>query len=331
MPTSRRQFLCRSVALTATAAFPLDLFAEERSAPAKVRIALIADVHQDVMHDAPQRLQTFLSRANQWQADAVLELGDFCTPKSANRAFADLFQSFPGKKFHVLGNHDTDGGFKREQVTAFHRMPGRYYSFDLGGIHGVVLDANDVPPVHGGGYPSFINDEQVEWLRHDLSGTELPVFVFSHQSLERPTCIRSQDKVRAVLEEAKRKDGTRKVAACLNGHWHIDHWRGINEIPYLHINSASYYWVGAEFRRERYEAAIHQAHPSLSSTAPYRDPLFTLLEVDFSRRAFSLTAAHSAWVGPSPQEMGLKRPEVEPAWITPNCSAREAGLPPPPP
>ena len=324
MLTSRRQFLCRSFAFAAASAFPLPLPAYGGGQPNKVRIAIIADVHQDVMHDAPERLGAFLRQATLWEADAVLEMGDFCTPKPANRAFADLFEGFKGKRFHVLGNHDTDGGFKREQVVAFHGMAARYYSFDLGAIHGVVLDANDVPPDHRGGYPSFINDEQIEWLRNDLAGTELPVFVFSHQSLERPTCIRSQEKVRAVLEEAKRVDGAPKVAACLNGHWHIDHWRRINGIPYIHINSASYYWVGSEFRRERYDPAIHKAHPSLSSTAPYRDPLFTLLEVDFSRQSFSLKAAHSTWVGPSPQEMGVKSPGVEAVWITPNCSAREA-------
>jgi len=324
MQTSRREFLFRTSAFSATTAFPLALSALEGAELGRVRIALIADLHQDVIHDASDRLKSFMRQAALWQADAILEMGDFCTPKPANRALADLFEGFKGRRFHVLGNHDMDGGFNRQQVVAFRGMPARYYSFDLKGIHGVVLDANDVPPDHRGGYPSFINDEQIEWLRKDLAGTDLPVFVFSHQSLERPTCIRSQEKVRAVLEQAKRADGTLKVAACLNGHWHIDHWRRINEIAYIHINSASYYWVGSNFRRERFDSAIHKAHPSLSSTAPYRDPIYTLMEVDLKRSRFSLSAACSTWVGPSPQEMGVKPAGVEAEWITPNCSAKEA-------
>jgi 3',5'-cyclic-AMP phosphodiesterase len=320
---SRREFLYRStIAAAAGSLLPGGLEAAETAASGIVRLGLISDVHLDVMHDGPERLRQFVDAATRWKADAIIELGDFCTPKPATRATADVFESFAGRKFHVIGNHDTDGGFKRDQVVEYHRMPGRYYSFDLRGIHGVVLDANDVPPGHTSGYPSHIDDPQIEWLREDLAKTRLPVFVFSHQSLERPTCIRSQEKVRTVLEQARRADGSRKVAACLNGHWHIDHWRLINEIPYIHINSASYYWMGSEFRRQRYTPEIEKAYPVLPRTAPYRDPLFTLLEIDGARGKFTLSPAQTDWVGPSPQECGLKHEHVDPAWIMPRCSAR---------
>jgi hypothetical protein len=287
-----------------------------------LRLALISDVHLDVMHDGPERLERFIRRAKAWKADGVLEMGDFCTPRPECRTVANIFESFPGPRFHVLGNHDMDNGFSREHVVAFHGMPGRYYSFDLGGLHGVVLDANDRHPDHAAGYPSFIADDQISWLEDDLAKTNLPVIVFSHQSLERPSCIRSQGKVRSVLESAKRPDGSRKVAACFNGHWHIDHSRVINGIPYIHVNSASYYWVGSEFKRLRYSPEIHQAHPALASTAPYRESLFTLLEIDARRGRFTLTGARTTWVGPSPQELGLVRETVDPAWITPVISKR---------
>jgi hypothetical protein len=291
-----------------------------------LRIALISDVHQDIMHDATQRITDFVKQARAWEADAVMELGDFCTPQPANRAFADAFEAFPGPKFHVIGNHETDGGFTREQVVVWHRMPARHYSFDLGGIHGIVLDGNDCPPGHIDGYPSHIDDAQIDWLRDDLSKTDLPVFVFSHQSLERPNCIRSQEKVRAVLEGSRHADGRRKVAACLNGHWHIDHAREIHGIPYIHINSASYYWLGSAFARERYSTDIHARHPRLGHTAPYRDPVFTLLEIDFAKQRFTLSARQSEWVGPSPHEIGAIRDGIDPAWVKPACSAREIRL-----
>jgi hypothetical protein len=76
-----------------------------------------------------------------------------------------------------------------------------------------VLDGNDTPPEHKGGYPSHIDDTQIAWLERELAAATTPVFIFSHQSLERPNCIRSQEKVRALLEAAKHPDGTRKVAA----------------------------------------------------------------------------------------------------------------------
>ena len=43
-------------------------------------------------------------------------------------------------------------------------------------------------------------------------------------------CIDNQAEIRAILEAARTKDGKRKVAACFNGHWHLDHQRTINEI-----------------------------------------------------------------------------------------------------
>ncbi len=305
--------------------FPLGLRAAEDGVEARkpLRLALISDVHQDVMHDGPARLEVFLAKAREWKVDGIMEMGDFCTPKPENRAFADLFEGFEGPKFHIIGNHEMDGGFKREQVVEYHKMPGRYYSFDLGGIHGVVLDGNDVPAGHKGGYPSFIADDQIAWLEADLAKTELPVFVFSHQSLERPTCIGSQEKVRGVIEAAKRGDGSRKVAACLNGHFHLDHAREIGGIPYIHINSASYYWVGGDFKRKRYAEEVHAKHPSIENTAPYRDAVFTLLEVDFAKGRFTLAGMKSEWVGPSPQEMGQGYPGIDPGWVVPGQSARE--------
>ena len=288
-----------------------------------VRLAIIADLHHDVMHDAPARLEAFLAQAKEWKADAVMEMGDFCVPKPANRPLADRFESFPGPRFHILGNHDMDEGHKREEVVAFHKMPGRYYAFDLKGIHGIVLDGNDRPADHKSGYPSFIAQDQIDWLRADLERATTPVFVFSHQSLERPNCIRSQAEVRAVIEAAKRPDGTRKVAACLNGHFHLDHARDINGIPYIHVNSASYYWVGSEFARDRYGSEIDNSHPNIRSTAPYREPLFTLLEIDLTKKKFSLTGRDSSWVGPSPQEIGRKYEGIDASWVAPRQSPRQ--------
>lgn len=297
--------------------------AGDRAVGGKVRIALIADVHQDLVHDGPQRLKEFLAKAEEWKADAVLELGDFCTPKPANREFADAFDAYPGKRFHVIGNHEMDGGFDRDQVVAFHKMPARYYSADLHGIHLVVLDGNDVPSGHKGGYPSHIADDQIEWLAQDLAATTLPVFVFSHQSLERPQCIRSQEKVRAVLEKAKRPDGSNQVVACLNGHWHIDHARVIEGISYIHVNSASYYWIGQKFSHVRYSKETDALNPYMAFIAPYRKPIFSLLEVDLGKGEFTLSACESEWVGPSPQELGVDFKELESAWVAAKCSARK--------
>jgi calcineurin-like phosphoesterase family protein len=294
----------------------------------RFKLGLIADVHQDIIHDAPQRLRRFVEWAEAQQCDGILQLGDFCIPKPENRAFLAIWNSHAGPRFHVLGNHDMDGGYTREQAVGYLGMPHRYYAVDWMGWRLIMLDANDRPPDHGGGYPSFIAPDQVEWLEEELRRTSLPVLIFSHQSLERPACIRSQVEVRRVISAAKAPDGHRKVAACFNGHWHIDHARITDEIPYVHINSAAYYWMGDAYARRRFSDELHAKRPILDRVAPYEGPLFTSLEFDPQTGVLRLTGRKSRWVGPSPVEVGLDPEErgCESAWITPAIRPREFSI-----
>jgi UDP-2,3-diacylglucosamine pyrophosphatase LpxH len=317
---TRRQFLSTSVAFSVPWSLPL-LAAD--GASRKVRIGLIADVHKDLVPDADDRLKAFLAAMDEAKADAVLQLGDFCQPLAANREFADWFNSFTGAKYHVLGNHDMDGGFKREQTMAFYGMPARYYSFDLGACHFIVLDANDRPPGWKGGYPAFIAADQVAWLRRDLEKTKLNTFIFSHQSLERPSCIANQEEVRAVLEAARMPDGKRKVAACFNGHWHIDHSRVINGIPYIHVNSASYYYMLPKWKKDRVDPELAKKASIFAYSAGYARPLFTLLEIDPAGGSFSMRGMKSEWLGPSPQELGYSSADVENDWLRPEITRLE--------
>jgi len=317
---TRRQFL--KTALVASAAYPLPLKGAT-GAPKKLRIGIITDIHKDIIHDADERLGTFLDEMKKEKVDAILQMGDFCQPKPANKPFVDRFNAFPAPKFHVLGNHDMDGGFKREQVVAFFGMKSRYYSFDLGGFHFIILDANDKPDGWKGGYSHYLAPDQVAWLEEDLDKTTLNTFVISHQSLERPACIDNQADVRAILEAAKTADGKRKVAACFNGHWHIDHERVINGIPYVHINSASYYWVGSKFQHASLDPELAKKYPVVSSTSPYTKPLFTVLEIDPVAGKFTIRGAKSEWLGKSPQELNYTSTEVESAWMRPAISPVE--------
>jgi predicted phosphodiesterase len=121
---SRRHFLKSIAASTAAAGFPLPIHAAGTD-PTKLRIGIITDVHKDVIHDADARLQTFVDAMRREQVDAIIQLGDFCIPKPANRAFLAIFNQFSGPRYHVLGNHDMDGGFTRDQAVAFLGMKSR--------------------------------------------------------------------------------------------------------------------------------------------------------------------------------------------------------------
>jgi hypothetical protein len=84
--------------------------------------------------------------------------------------------------FQVAGNHDLDHDAGTDDVSTLtfssHFGP-RYYSFDRGAVHYVVLD--DVF-WHGTGYLGYIGSDQLRWLKNDLSFVEAgrPVIVSAH-------------------------------------------------------------------------------------------------------------------------------------------------------
>lgn len=82
----------------------------------------------------------------------------------------------------VVGNHDLDLAARSDAAstrTFEGRFGPRYYSFNRGQVHYVVLD--DVL-YYGGGYIGYVDDEQLGWLKADLALVEKgrTVVVFCH-------------------------------------------------------------------------------------------------------------------------------------------------------
>jgi len=271
-----------------------------------IRFGVCADVHKDIMHDADTRLKTFIDRMNEEKVDFIVQLGDFARPDDRNREFLAIWNAFKGPRYHVLGNHDTDGGFTKEQVLKFWAMPSRYYSFDRRGYHFIVLDGNDTKSPPTSGYPRYIGSQQAEWLKQDLAETTLPTIIFSHQSLENPGGLENGPAIRAILEQANQQAGFRKVVACFSGHHHADYYTAINGIYYVQINSMSYEWLGSKYRHARFSEAVEKAHPWLSYTAPYRDALYAIVTLA-ADGTIRIDGVESQWIPPSPAELGVPK------------------------
>ena len=262
------------------------------------------------MHDADERLRTFVDRMIREQVDFIVHLGDFCRPYDHNRAFLDVWHSYSGKRYHVLGNHETDGGFTREQVTEYWGMPACYYSEDVGGCHLVMLDGNDERDGRPPGYPRYIGDQQLDWLRSDLAHATGPTLVFSHQSLELGdglhVGVENELQVRAVLDEANRHATGTRVVACFSGHNHIDACNTIAGIHYVQINSMSNYWMGDEYQHVRYSPEVDDAFPWIKYTAPYQDPLYALVTLD-PTGLLTIEGTATQFAGPSPWDLNFPR------------------------
>jgi 3',5'-cyclic-AMP phosphodiesterase len=297
----RRGFLGYSLGAVAALGIPLPALARG-GGKGKIRIGMISDIHQDVMHDGMQRLGVFLDAMREAKPDFIIQLGDFCKPTAANKPFLDLWNTYEGPRHHVIGNHDMDGGFRREQTVECYGMPGRFYDFDFGGVRFLVLDGND-PGGTKGGYNRFIADDQKAWLDERLEETKAPVVVIIHQPLDLPGGVVNQQEIRRILEKDRSPDHS-GVAAVFSGHCHQDVVNRIGGIAHIQINSASYVWLPSNSRQNVYDEESHKKHPYLNHVAPFRDPLWALASIDLDAGTLAIEGRTSEWVGPDPWQRG---------------------------
>jgi predicted phosphodiesterase len=267
----------------------------------EVRFGVSTDIHKDVIHDPDERLQTYIDDMSTRDLDYIIDLGDFCQPKEENAGFRDIFDSYDGPKYHVLGNHDNDGGHSWKETMDFYGMGRPYYAFDVGGYHFVVLDGNNKHKDAAPGYPRYINRRQLKWLEANLAKTERHTFVFSHQSLRDcgSGCVENFAEVQAVLEGAGGK-----VKVCFCGHRHVDEQVTVNGIHYVDINSMSYYWVGAEYEHARFSEEVEEAFPYVSYTVPYDTPLWAVITIR-PEGELIVEGRSGAFIPPTPQDLGM--------------------------
>ncbi|MBJ6368793.1 metallophosphoesterase family protein [Snuella sedimenti] len=302
---SRRNFVKLSVLGGTALVLPIDVLASGMRSEA-VEVGIIADVHQDIMHDGEQRLQVFINEAKKRNPDFIIQMGDFCRPYDHNKPFLNIWNSFNGDKHHVIGNHDMDGGFSREQVKAFWEMPANYYSFDKQGVHFVILDGNDQNPKPWKGYNRYIGKAQQEWLKADLTKTKQPTVVFSHQTLElEDGGVANLKEIQKILEEANKNAGFKKVMCCISGHHHTDFMTQINGIYYVQINSASYRWVGGDYQTIRYSKELDKTHQWIKYTIPYKESLFTFMSIKNNK--IIIEPRKTEFVGLGPEELGMSK------------------------
>jgi 3',5'-cyclic-AMP phosphodiesterase len=267
-----------------------------------LRLGLISDLHHDLIHDGKNRLMAFLAHNRAAKTDGIIQMGDFAFPNKTNRDVIDLFNRSHKTSLHVLGNHDTDAGHTKQQCLDYWGMPARYYARKVKGIWLVVLDANDNDsPDHKGGYPAYINPEQVAWLKARLDEITEPIIVISHQPLIGASAIDNAAEIQTLLASA-----ADRVILALNGHTHVDSLIYAGGIPYLTINSASYFWIGDKFIHESYPKEIHQAHKLMSRMCPYQEPLYALMSIDPVTLTIQIAGKQTHWVGKSPAALGFK-------------------------
>ncbi|MBI5708334.1 MAG: metallophosphoesterase [Armatimonadetes bacterium] len=107
----------------------------------RVRFGVITDVHHGLANRTEARLEEFLIACEKRELDFIIQMGDFNHPVPEAQGFLKLWHSHKGQRWGVLGNHDMDMGSKKQALDNW-QLKSRYYSFDSGFLHFVVLDAN---------------------------------------------------------------------------------------------------------------------------------------------------------------------------------------------
>lgn len=318
--TSRRDFFKTSSAAVFTLAIPdsvLSLFSPTQKT---IKFGMITDLHVDIIHDPDKRLNAFLDEMKKEEVDALVQLGDFAIPKSENLNYIRAYNQAHSNAFHVLGNHDMDGGYSREEVVKEYGIPGKYYSTEVNGIQLLILDGNDTgSPIYSSGYHSYIGPEQQAWIREELTKAKKPVLIISHQPIAGIYTIDNALEIQGLLSEF-----SDKILLAVNGHAHVDQHIQLGGVNYLHLNSASYYWVGEKLAHQSLSSEIHDRFPSLQSTCPYSQPLFAVLSIDPERKLVSVKGKKAQWIGPSPLELGysIVSPEMQKQHVNPQISDR---------
>ena len=246
MTISRRSFLQRGALVMAGAAMA-DVWAAGERPPA-LRFGLVTDVHfankpsagTRAYRQSLSKIREAVSKFNEMKADFAIELGDLIDAAPTVEQELDWlkvinaeFAKVTGDRHYVLGNHCV-WTLTKPQFLAGVGLKAAHYSFDKGGFHFVVLDANYRADGVTYSMKNFVwHDCEIpaaerEWLADDLKATGKPTVVFVHQRVDGPGqhAIKSHAAVRKILEDSG------KVLAVFQGHQHINDHKEINGIHY---------------------------------------------------------------------------------------------------
>lgn len=303
MTMLNRRYVLKKAVVAGGCVFTSSVLAKNGRNDGPIRLGVIADLHGGLAVDARARLDSFTVAMKQQDCHALIQMGDFAYPNAAHQEFADAFNAAHDCTLHVIGNHEFDYGLNRSDCYRAWNIKAGYYRRDVEGLRILVLDGNDKgSPTHRGGYPSYIGKQQQEWLEQELRNATKPVLVLSHQPLAGTSAINNAAEIQKLIAGYREK-----VVVCLNGHSHVDALLEVQGVTYVHINSASYYWVGGKTRM-----------------AYYTRPLFTTVTVNPATATVNISPCTSEWKGRSPKALGYFQSEGRPleSIITPQISHR---------
>ena len=165
------------------------LFGQNRSENEKV-IVFLTDIHVQPERNAIEGFKKAIQKVNELKPDYVITGGDvifdalavsFERADSLFNIYTELIKQIKAPVYNTMGNHDILGWYEKSGVPREHKFFGKklyqskigktYYSVDLNGIKLFVLDSIEELPEKGK-YYGYVNEEQLNWLKSELSKTD---------------------------------------------------------------------------------------------------------------------------------------------------------------
>ena len=281
-----------------------------------VRFLAFADIHFSHGNFWPNAnrewLDRILERAVAEKTDFIMSLGDmtFGVGRREVREYVRRYNEFkPVKTYHTLGNHEFETTAPEEVDKVFGLKRG-YYSYDLKGFRFIVLD----PHYHlkdgrleryakRCSYPEekvwcVLPPEEIAWLKETVLDSPYPCVVFIHESLEPECgCVYNRSEALAIFAEANsRRPGT--VRLVVNGHTHKDHFRILDGVAYLDLNSASY---DISRKHNAYPEEFRKRCGSAYCILTWNDPLSAVITLTRSGGLKIEGAKSSFYLGVTPE------------------------------
>ena len=237
------------------------------AANGQVKFCVFADIHYKpgpwgFPNSSKEWLGRILDRAKREKCDFIIHCGDMCHNPPEVKDYIDYYNSFEIPTYHTIGNHETDGCSYEDVLKTFGIEKGNYF-FDKNGFRFIVVDTNYFYRKSIKGFVHFgkgvkqdgdqwgrIPDEQYEWIERTIAESPYPCVTFSHLSFERAT---GNERMQKIFAKANAKNPGR-VRMSINGHYHCDYLRVLDNVLYFDVNSASYQWIGGKRAHKFYPA-----------------------------------------------------------------------------
>jgi len=276
---------------------------------------ICADIHQTAKFDATDRVKKFIDEAHERGAKFIIELGDFMSNDEAGKRMVAEWNKFNGPTYHVLGNHDCEHGGKPLTMSLTGQKE-KYYSFDCGAYHFIVLDTNYYKNngeyfdyggnnYHKDFFNCYIPTEQLEWLAADIDATDKRCFIFTHATLALGDwTVYNLHDFQNVIWHANQKAGFNKVTMCFSGHDHADAYLFKGGVHYMIINSMCHKYIGPMYTEGSSHSKALEAEfgGKLYDKAVYKDALYAFVQLK-SNGLIRIIGKQSEYVDYSPLEV----------------------------